>query len=112
SSGYDFCIAKYDSSGNIQWAQNDSTSENAWGYNCAADAAGNLYVTGLYGPSPMMLDTIELSTEGGYDMYIAKYGPLQGDPTGVTEMIESEPGLALYPNPATDEFTITFPVGF
>ena len=73
-SGFDFFLVKYDSSGNVLWAKNSGNSTTARGYACTADGSGNAYITGTFGDPSMTLGNFTLSTSGGYDMYIAKYG--------------------------------------
>ncbi|HNX89802.1 MAG TPA: SBBP repeat-containing protein, partial [Paludibacteraceae bacterium] len=68
-------LAKYDASGNYLYAKNIGGG-SAWGYSIAIDASGNAYITGNF------LGTVDfdpgagavnLSSSGGYDIFIAKY---------------------------------------
>ena len=61
--GYDAVIAKYNSSGNIQWQRTLGGSNAEYGYGIAVDSSGNVYVSGK----------TNTSGAGGYDMLIAKY---------------------------------------
>lgn len=69
----DVFIAKYDASANLVWAK----SAGGLGYDqstsIAVDTSGNVFVTGFFNSSTITFDTITLSTNAGYDMFIAKY---------------------------------------
>ena len=47
--GTEFGIAKYNSSGVLQWQRSLGTSANNWGYHIEVDASGNSYVVGRTG---------------------------------------------------------------
>jgi uncharacterized delta-60 repeat protein len=59
----DFLIAKYNSSGTIQWQRTLGGSGNDYGRGMTVDSSGNVYVVGNTGSSGA----------GGFDMLIAKY---------------------------------------
>jgi hypothetical protein len=74
--GMDMVLAKYDSNGNYLWAKSVGSSNDDLGGSIAIDASNNVYVTGYYH------DTVDfnpgaatntLTSQGGSDMYIAKY---------------------------------------
>ncbi len=58
--GTDIFVAKYDFSGELQWAKQDGGSLNDDGYDIAVDGSGNIHVTGILGG-------------GGTDIFVAKY---------------------------------------
>ncbi|TND05066.1 MAG: hypothetical protein FD123_3686 [Bacteroidetes bacterium] len=63
-------IAKYDAGGNPIWADNaGAPSNNDIAYSVAADVAGNVYVSGVYG-NPITFGTVTLSGGG---IFVVKY---------------------------------------
>src|SRR5688572_23250737 len=70
--GYDFFVAKYNSSGTCLWAQGAGSSMNDIGYGVVADASGNVYVTGTYW-NTVMFDSTSLTASGGSDVFVVKY---------------------------------------
>lgn len=72
--GSDIFIAKYNSSGIIQWVQkagsNDSNYE--YGYGIALDATGNVYVAGSF-RGTADFGGIALTSAGDEDIFVAKY---------------------------------------
>jgi sugar lactone lactonase YvrE len=81
SGPYNILIAKYSTDGNVQWgARIAGSSGNSIGNSIAADASGNVYVTGYYSANPLTLynkDGSEFGTtltnSGSSDVFIAKY---------------------------------------
>jgi hypothetical protein len=61
--GQDVLIAKYDTSGTIQWQRTLGGASNDFGNGIAVDGSGNVYITGITGSSGA----------GGFDVLIAKY---------------------------------------
>jgi uncharacterized delta-60 repeat protein len=61
--GEDVLIAKYDTSGTIQWQRSLGGASTERGQGIAVDASGNVYVTG----------TTNSQGAGGFDLLIAKY---------------------------------------
>lgn len=62
--GKDFLIAKYNSSGTIQWKRTLGSSDTEVGQGIALDSSDNVYVIGY---------TNATGTAGGFDILIAKY---------------------------------------
>jgi len=79
--GWDAFIAKYNSSGFVQWVARLSTSGTERVYNLTTDNDGNLYVAGLTGTDRSIVaynsDSSSfipgLAAAGGSDAYVAKY---------------------------------------
>src|ERR1039458_7610685 len=70
----DVFIAKLDGSGNALWAKSAGGIYSDEGYGIAADAAGNAYITGLFGNhSPIIFGTDTLLNSGGSDIFTVKY---------------------------------------
>ena len=61
--GEDLVVAKYNSSGTVQWQRKLSGSSNESGTAISVDSSGNVYVTGL----------TQSTGAGSYDILIAKY---------------------------------------
>jgi hypothetical protein len=69
----DAFVAKYDTSGTVQWARSIGGASFDYGYGIATDSAGNVYVTGRYVGS-VTIESITLnSTAGSSDAFVAKY---------------------------------------
>src|ERR1039458_1834478 len=72
----DLFIAKYDPSGNVIWAKRagGALDEEAWGVAC--DATGNVYVTGTYTSTSMVIGSPTLTnTTNESSIFLAKYDP-------------------------------------
>ena len=69
---FDIFVAKYDSSGDIQWARKAGGQFSDQGNGITSDASGNVYVTGFFrGSASFESETIVSS--GEVDVFIAKY---------------------------------------
>ena len=79
SSTYDVFIAKYNTSGVVQWATSIAGTSDEFGYNVSVDSGGNVYVTGRYASTTLTLyntggsSGTTLTNSGGSDVFIAKY---------------------------------------
>ena len=73
--GSDFFIAKYDSSGNVIWAQGAGAVYDEGGSSITTDLIGNVYVAGDIGSAYFYIGSNILinSGVGAYDIFIAKY---------------------------------------
>jgi len=66
-------IAKYDAIGNLKWLKSNLSAASD-GYGICSDAAGNIYLTGVYWwEVPPTFDTITLVPYGNWNMFIAKF---------------------------------------
>ena len=71
--GRDMYLVKYDSAGTVQWARKGGgASASERGRAIAVDASGNSYVTGYF-YSSATFGNITVTSNGGYDVYLAKY---------------------------------------
>lgn len=73
SAGKDMFIAKYNSDGNIVWAQNESGDDYASAYSVTADSIGNIYVCGDFGTNSITFSNYTLVSKGDDDLYVVKY---------------------------------------
>jgi hypothetical protein len=75
--GDDIFVAKYNSSGDYQWAFNLGGTATDVGNSVAVDASSNVYITGRFNSLNAEFDpsasTNELSSSGGNDIFVAKY---------------------------------------
>jgi hypothetical protein len=68
-------IAKYDSSGNVQWAKSVAGTGADDAFGICIDTESNIYITGMFG-SPTLIfdnDTLHRIGSSNYDAFIAKY---------------------------------------
>jgi Beta-propeller repeat len=69
---YDVFVASFSSNGTHRWSKGYGSSSYDYGYDIAADSAGNVYVTGYYSTGANFGGT-NLTTKGGYDVFLASY---------------------------------------
>lgn len=100
-------VVKYDASGNVQWAKGAGFAAFDHGNSIAADASGNVVVTGdfqmNFGPpnyTDMTFDSDTIINSGGIDMFIAR---LNAIPLGIIEEKVVEE-IIVYPNPSNGIF--------
>jgi len=75
-SGYvDIFTAKYDASGNIVWANSAGGTYDDYGESIAADAYGNVYITGYFKSNSLIVGDTTLTNVGNQqaDILIVKY---------------------------------------
>jgi hypothetical protein len=76
---YNVFIAKYNNVGNVMWARTfGSTDDNVEAYGIEADGSGNVYVTGYFQSSSLLIGTtLPLVNSGGADgsadIFVVKY---------------------------------------
>ena len=68
----DIFVAKYNSSGALQWVQSAGGTFSDQGNGIAVDGSGNVYVTGKY-EATATFGTTSKTSAGGYDIFVAKY---------------------------------------
>jgi hypothetical protein len=73
--GDDIYIAKYDSSGNVLWAESAGQADDDWSNGITTDASGNLYVTGGFRSPAISFGSFTLTnaSTGASDIFVAKY---------------------------------------
>jgi hypothetical protein len=69
----DVFIVKYDSTGNVLWANSFGGNNDDRGKAVATDAAGNVYLTGHFESDTMILGSTQLFTQGLGDLFVIKY---------------------------------------
>jgi hypothetical protein len=74
TNGQDFFIAKYDSSGDFQWAQQAFTTSNNPVKCISSDANGYTYVSGHFSNSATF-GIYNISTSNPTDIFVARYSP-------------------------------------
>ena len=68
-----FFIAKYDSSGNIIWAQSAASEANSSVNAISVDGDGNSYLTGLFSGDSILFGPVRLYNAGQLNVFIIKY---------------------------------------
>ena len=72
---YDVFVAKYDTSGTVQWAISSGGTSIDYGYGIATDSGGNVYAIGTYGGTITFASGTTLTSAGSNDAFVAKYSP-------------------------------------
>jgi hypothetical protein len=67
-------LAKLDPSGGHLWSERFGDAFEQWGRAVAVDGAGNVLVTGRF-QGTLDLGGGALASAGGWDMFLAKFGP-------------------------------------
>jgi preprotein translocase subunit YajC len=72
---WDIFITKYDSNGNVLWAEGAGGTDIDRGYGVSVDAVGNVYLTGFFSSSSITFDSTDLTNASGgnADIFITKY---------------------------------------
>ncbi|HTF04735.1 MAG TPA: SBBP repeat-containing protein [Bacteroidia bacterium] len=68
----DLFVAKYDTNGKVLWAKGAGGTRGDEGQGIAADANGNVYVTGYFSETAAF-GTVKLTGAGSWDVFTAKY---------------------------------------
>ena len=83
----DAFVAKYDTSGEVQWAKSIGGGSADYGYGIATDSGGNVYVIGDYQGTADFGPNISLTSTGSSDVFVAKY-----DTSGTPQWAKSMSG--------------------
>lgn len=103
SYGYDdVFIVKYNSMGSYLSAYNIGGTNSELILNSTTDASGNLYITGMYYSSDMVIESDTLINAGNADVFIAKF--VDAIVSG-TEQIKKNT-IKIYPNPTENFFLV------
>ena len=86
----DAFVAKYNTSGTVQWAKSIGGSITDVGYGIATDSDGNVYVTGSYAGTVTFASGTTLTSTGSYDAFVAKYNT-----SGIVQWAKSIGGTSL-----------------
>lgn len=98
---FNIFIAKYDSSGNLQWADSAGLGGNTEGRGIGVDANGNCYVTGWFTDSIIAFGNTTLTNVSGSNAFIAKLG---NQATGIQTLFPPTYPITVFPNPSTAQF--------
>ncbi|MFZ5554924.1 MAG: SBBP repeat-containing protein [Bacteroidota bacterium] len=93
-------LAKFDPSGNINWAKSAGGITYDVAYSVATDASGNVFVGGIFS-SPSISFGSTVLTGNDNELFIAKLNTING-----VEKLQSNFEARVYPNPANRIFTI------
>lgn len=66
-------VVKYDPNGNVLWANSTYGIYSEYGFGCAADANGNIIVTGVFSSPSITFGTTVLGPPTGADVFFVKY---------------------------------------
>jgi len=78
SGDYDIFLAKFDSNGNYVWSKRFGGTSYDYGNSVSVDSSGNAYITGYFSSSLINFGGGDLTTNGGYDIFLAKFD-IQGN---------------------------------
>ncbi len=102
--GTDIFISKLDSSGNFFWAKAVGGTGYDYGESIALDASGSVHVAGYFRSTSIMFGSTTFTNAGASDLFIAKFDTTVV--TGTNEIENFDNRILLFPNPATNHFTI------
>jgi Beta-propeller repeat len=85
----DIFVAKYNSSGSLQWVQSAGGANGDYGRSIAVDAAGNVYVSGAYSGTATF-GSVSITSAGNIDIFVAKYNS-----SGSVQWVQSAGGLSV-----------------
>jgi hypothetical protein len=88
----DVFVVSYDPLGNTNWAQSGGGVTDDYVSGCAADANGNVILTGFYMGASTTFGTTTMNSAGGWDMYVVKYSS-----TGIFQWATDGGGTSIDP---------------
>lgn len=86
----DIFIVKYDSSGNVLWANREGSNGNDRSHSTTTDSLGNVFITGIFQSSTITIGATVLTNAGSEDIFILKY-----DTSGILIWAKGEGGTGL-----------------
>jgi hypothetical protein len=108
--GSDLFIAKLDAGGNLVWVGQMGGTNTGQANSMALDAAGNIYSAGSFAGTsdfdPGASTFNMTASSSGFDGYVVKLG---SSATSVELLYEKASEVSVYPNPASEKFTLTGP---
>ncbi len=69
----DIFLAKFDSNGNHLWSKRFGGTYDDFCFSVSVDSSGNVYITGYFSSSTINFGGDNLTTNGGYDIFLAKF---------------------------------------
>jgi Secretion system C-terminal sorting domain len=106
----DIFLVRYNSSGNLIFAKRFGGIFEDWPTSISIDRSGDLFLSGTFSSPTLTFGTHTLTTDTLYQMFVAK----MVSPVGIPQ-VQSVHKFSIFPNPASNEFTIhcdnLFPVG-
>ncbi|MBL0341837.1 MAG: T9SS type A sorting domain-containing protein [Bacteroidetes bacterium] len=107
----DIYIVKYDAGGNVLWAKSAGGIDIDGGNSLSTDAGGNVFITGYFHSPSITFGTTTLINSGApgttYDIFIAKLDTVVV--AGIASN-QSSNGISVFPNPAKNVLTISYPL--
>ena len=103
----DTFIAKYDTGGNVLWANSVGGTGNDEGSSIALDISGNIYIAGWFNSPGLAFGTTTLTGTGNdttFTMFLAKSGHGAG-----IDNLRNSLNISFSPNPAAEKITIEIP---
>jgi len=102
----DVYLVKYNATGVVQWAVSAGSESEDRANSTSIDAFGNVFLAGDYPWSPMYFGSISLTNPRGFkqSLYLSKLGIS----VVISEINNQQSTIKIYPNPATNNLTITF----
>jgi hypothetical protein len=73
---YDMIVVKYNSAGTVQWARSAGGSADEEARSISVDHKNNIWVTGVFGSSSIMLGSNQLNNAGGSNIFLMAYDSL------------------------------------
>ena len=74
SGSFDIYLVKYDSAGNVKWAQSGGGTSDDYCFSATVDGIGNSYITGTFTSTALHFGATTLSNSGPFgDLFLAKY---------------------------------------
>lgn len=71
----DFYVIKYNSLGNLLWANSFGGNESDYSSGISTDSAGNIYLTGFYSSDSITFGTTTLNNSSGSEIFLVKFNP-------------------------------------